>query len=293
MINYSFIIPHKNTPKLLERCINSIPNRKDIQIIIVDDNSEEGNNKFDFILNNSEKSIEIYLTEENRGAGYARNFGIAKAKGTWLIFSDSDDTFVTDNLDKAMTEFLSSTNDVIYFDANCLEEGTFKALPNLNRQYKKYLYSNISRDDKCRYNIRVPWGKFIKRELVEKYTIRCDETKVCNDLLFSTKVGYYAKEISIYHYPIYNWMVQKNSLTSSKSKDSVMTHFMGGVRRNLFLEEKKIFKYRKSLFINIPSLHKNAGYSYWGALKLILKYIPLRFILRDIFKFIEFTLNRI
>ena len=41
MINYSIIIPHKNSPELLERCLNSIPERKDIEIIVVDDCSNE------------------------------------------------------------------------------------------------------------------------------------------------------------------------------------------------------------------------------------------------------------
>lgn len=40
MINYSIIIPHKNIPDLLQRCLNSIPRRTDIQIIVVDDNSD-------------------------------------------------------------------------------------------------------------------------------------------------------------------------------------------------------------------------------------------------------------
>lgn len=38
---YSFIIPHKNSPDLLNRCIQSIPKRDDIEIIIVDDNSDK------------------------------------------------------------------------------------------------------------------------------------------------------------------------------------------------------------------------------------------------------------
>jgi glycosyltransferase involved in cell wall biosynthesis len=39
--NISIIVPHKNKLKLLERCLNSIPERDDIEVIIVDDNSEE------------------------------------------------------------------------------------------------------------------------------------------------------------------------------------------------------------------------------------------------------------
>ena len=40
MINYSVIIPHKNIPKLLQRCLDSIPVRDDLQVIVVDDNSD-------------------------------------------------------------------------------------------------------------------------------------------------------------------------------------------------------------------------------------------------------------
>ena len=44
IINYSIIIPHKNTPNLLQQCLDSIPYRDDIQIIVVDDNSEDKTN---------------------------------------------------------------------------------------------------------------------------------------------------------------------------------------------------------------------------------------------------------
>ena len=40
MTNYSFVIPHHNSPTLLNRCLDSIPQREDIEIIVVDDNSD-------------------------------------------------------------------------------------------------------------------------------------------------------------------------------------------------------------------------------------------------------------
>ena len=39
-INFSIIIPTKNIPDLLQRCLESIPQRSDIEIIVVDDNSD-------------------------------------------------------------------------------------------------------------------------------------------------------------------------------------------------------------------------------------------------------------
>ncbi len=41
-LNYSFIIPHYNTSDLLQRLIDSIPQREDVEIIVVDDNSDDG-----------------------------------------------------------------------------------------------------------------------------------------------------------------------------------------------------------------------------------------------------------
>lgn len=38
-INYTIIIPHKNSSNLLLRCLKSIPDREDLEIIIVDDDS--------------------------------------------------------------------------------------------------------------------------------------------------------------------------------------------------------------------------------------------------------------
>ena len=44
-IKYSIIIPHYDIPDLLLRCVKSIPEHKDIQIIIVDDNSPNAKNR--------------------------------------------------------------------------------------------------------------------------------------------------------------------------------------------------------------------------------------------------------
>ena len=37
---YSIIIPHYNLPKLLRRCLQSIPEREDVQVIVVDDSAQ-------------------------------------------------------------------------------------------------------------------------------------------------------------------------------------------------------------------------------------------------------------
>ena len=112
-INYSFIIPHKNCPELLQRCIDSIPERDDIQVIVVDDNSEE-DKKPDL---RSHKNLQVILLDATRskGAGRARNVGLDHAIGKWLVFADSDDFFVT-NLSELLDKYVNDSHDIIYFN---------------------------------------------------------------------------------------------------------------------------------------------------------------------------------
>ena len=73
---YTIIIPHKNIPLLLQRCLDSIPLRQDIQVVIVDDNSSPAVVDFDNFPGSERKDTEIIHTSESKGAGYVRNCGL-------------------------------------------------------------------------------------------------------------------------------------------------------------------------------------------------------------------------
>lgn len=113
MINYSIIIPHKNIPNLLQRCLDSIPNREDVQIIVVDDNSDPNIVDFDKFPGLNRSNVEVIFTKEGKGAGYARNTGIKYVKGKWLLFSDADDYF-SENVNRLFDDYENSVMDVIY-----------------------------------------------------------------------------------------------------------------------------------------------------------------------------------
>ena len=80
MKNYSIIIPHKDIPELLQRCLNSIPQREDIEVIIIDDGSKA-------VPVLTREDAELVALLENGGAGHARNIGLQHAKGKWVHFS--------------------------------------------------------------------------------------------------------------------------------------------------------------------------------------------------------------
>lgn len=89
--NYSIVIPHYNTPELLKKMLKSIPNRDDIQIIVVDDCSKK--ECVEALEQLIHKNLELYISKKNLGAGHARNIGLKHVKGKWIIVVDADDVF--------------------------------------------------------------------------------------------------------------------------------------------------------------------------------------------------------
>ena len=92
MIKYSFIVPVYNTEKYLKRCLDSLVNQtyKNYEIIVVNDGSKDNSYKLIDDYKSRYKNI-VLLNQENAGLSMARNNGVKKAKGEYLIFVDSDD----------------------------------------------------------------------------------------------------------------------------------------------------------------------------------------------------------
>lgn len=109
MIKLSVIVPCYNVEKYLKACIDSILKAKidDMEIILVNDGSKD--NTLAICLDYEKKYPDLIkvIDKENGGLSDARNAGIAKAKGEYLAFIDSDDTinknFIKDMVEKAYT----------------------------------------------------------------------------------------------------------------------------------------------------------------------------------------------
>ncbi|HCE47407.1 MAG TPA: glycosyltransferase family 2 protein, partial [Prevotellaceae bacterium] len=72
---YSVIIPHYNSPDVLTRCLASIPDCENIQVIVIDDNSSPIIVDFDHFPGCERTFITLLFNKNNKGAGHARNLG--------------------------------------------------------------------------------------------------------------------------------------------------------------------------------------------------------------------------
>ena len=89
---FSIIIPVYNVENFLQECVSSVlvQSFKNYEIILVDDGSTD---KSGFICDEFVRSNDniLVIHKKNGGLSEARNMGIEKAKGTYLMFLDSDD----------------------------------------------------------------------------------------------------------------------------------------------------------------------------------------------------------
>lgn len=97
-IQFSIIVPYYNVEAYIGRCILSLlkQNEKNIELIFVDDGSIDGSRKVVEEYLSKDNRISLYI-KENGGLSDARNFGVTKASGDYILFVDSDD-FVAENL---------------------------------------------------------------------------------------------------------------------------------------------------------------------------------------------------
>ncbi len=211
---YSFIIPHKNNPELLQRCVNSIPNRSDIQIIVVDDNSDIDKKP---IL--AHENIEIILLDEKRsnGAGRARNVGLARATGKWILFVDADDFYDLDFMD-VLDSYCGDESEVVYFNAKSVVSETLRPakLTDFMDKYFEDCDGSTQSVNKIKYGPHFPWNKMIKLSFLKKYNIMFEEVLKGNDTLFSYCVGYFSSKVKIEKRQIYVYTWNKDSLTTRK-----------------------------------------------------------------------------
>lgn len=259
--SYSIIIPTKNTFDLLQKLIDSIPQRPDVQVIIVDDNSDPSLVDFEHFPGLERENTEVIITKKGKGAGTARNVGLEKAQGKWVLFSDSDDYFDTENLNYAFDKYKDSDADLVFFNANRVDEETGDVLSQ-HLSIQKYKQDTDYYINYLKYWSNVPWAKFIKKELITKYSIRFSEVPSANDLFFSTVSGYHANKVIVDFTTIYNWRVRTSgSITSNISEITLLSKLSEASKRNDFLWKKGEKKWCKNLYSTFYRDFRNIGYT--------------------------------
>lgn len=230
MEKISVIIPMYNVEKkLLDRCIDSVLKQtyKNIEIILIDDGSKENFKRY-YQKYYNQKSIEI-IVQKNQGASSARNNGIKKSTGDWIIFVDADDYLEKDACELLIEKVNDIEDiDVIISKAYFNNEGKKIGTKNYYKEDKvietfkdkeELLCSILQSKNKYTY-VDSPWAKMYRTEFIKSNKIKFNKKlKVSEDGLFNYEAYSLANKILYVDDFTYNY-VYYNDSACHKYKDT-------------------------------------------------------------------------
>lgn len=122
---FSVIVPVYNVEEYLDECVESVVSQtfSDWELLLVDDGSPDRCPEKCDAWAEKDSRIRAFH-KENGGLSDARNYGIARAEGEWILFLDSDDWILTDALENFAARLSDDVDLVMGKLIKCLPDGT-------------------------------------------------------------------------------------------------------------------------------------------------------------------------
>ena len=171
----SVVIPTFNRLIYLERAIKSVLNQTISvnEIIIVDDGSDDGTSEF---IHSNYPNLK-YIFQSNSGVSAARNTGIKAASSNWIAFLDSDDAWVTNKIQKQITELeLNPEMNFCHSNEIWIRNGKVIKQKNTHKKFGGFIFNKCL--DKCRIS---PSTVICRKSLLIKLNGFDEDLAICED----------------------------------------------------------------------------------------------------------------
>lgn len=225
-MRFSIIVPVYRVESYICECIESIVKQKfdDYEVLLIDDGSPDNCGKICDDYADKYSKIKVYH-KRNGGLSDARNYGMDRAQGEYILFVDGDD-WISDNCLSAFDEAIGSDYpDIIettlieaYDENNIIKDKGFKdflAVPLTLERAQKWaccLSENTWPAPKKIYA-----NKFLKEN-----KLRFLEGRLHEDMDWTSQILYHASSYKGCAYPwYYHRMGRKGSITNSISAKNI------------------------------------------------------------------------
>ena len=211
MPKFSIVIPVYNVEKYIKRCLDSVFNQsfKDFEVIVVNDGTKD--NSMDIVENYDVKII----TQKNQGLSVARNTGVKKAKGEYIIFLDSDD-YIEKDLLKNINKSLDNNPDLVRFQI----QEVFEDSDTVNVYNEEVFsgYNGVEAFEKiCSYHyVENAWAYAIRRDYYNHNKFQFAPGTIHEDFGLIPLIIIKADIVNSISYVGYNYVQRSGSIMSQK-----------------------------------------------------------------------------
>lgn len=255
MVKISIIVPVYNVEEYLAKCLDSLIIQKpnNYEIIIVNDGSTDSSQSIiDKYKKNNSKLIKTF-TKKNGGLSSARNYGLKKAEGEYIMFVDSDDYIDKDTI-KILTDKINSTK------ADIIMYGMIKV--KNDKLINCYTFEDTIEDKVKKYILAAPsaCAKIYTRKIFNNFSFI--DGVYYEDLSFSPKLVSYTNKIEFINKPLYYYVERTESIMRKKEYNKKMEDIFFALNEisNYYETNNLTEKYHEELeFLYIEHLLRGAG----------------------------------
>ena len=173
---------------------------ENIEIICVDDHSDDETARILDKESRQDKRIRIIRLNESVGAGEARNIGMRRANGDYLMFLDSDDLFEPDMIEILHDAISKNNSDISVCAFDCFDglpgEPLYEFQPKTVKEMTGGCFnlSQLGDDGLTIYNT-APWNKIFRKQYLDENRLYFQSLSSSNDVSFVYRASLKAKSI--------------------------------------------------------------------------------------------------
>lgn len=246
MIDLSIIIPVYNVAPYIRACIDSVYQQKidekNFEVIMIDDGSTDETPNIIADMQQEHSNISI-ITQQNQGPSIARNQGIKRAKGEYILFIDSDDILIPNTIFHMLQSSLT----------HCTDMTGGKHIKLHNKEIGNFLSTYIPHFDIINYQIKNGEAGFLenycpqesysvlylyRREFLQENKLCFMDHKYFEDVAFTINCLLRAKRFLALPILFYIYRQHENSIMSTMNTTKLYS--MNDIIENLHSLQKTL-----------------------------------------------------
>lgn len=221
---FSIIVPVYNVEKYLPQCIKSIVQQtyENFEVILVDDGSKDKSGELceQFAMNDERIKV---IHKKNGGLSSARNTGIKKAVGKYIIFMDSDDYWSNNSMLKQISSYLGEKEELVVWKYSRCEENALLCNDGEEATVQEY---SLSSDYKMLIGKGIlfasAWYEAIPRAWFLRYNLSFEEGVVAEDIEWFGRLLECTTRIIYFKSSFYIYRNRRGSISNTITKKTVL-----------------------------------------------------------------------
>lgn len=244
MIDFSIIVPVYQVEAYLERCVDSLLGQTgaEFEVLLIDDGSRDRSGEI--CEQYAEKDARVRaFHKENGGLSSARNYGIDRAAGKYVLFVDSDD-YVEPNLCESLKAATQKHPNGEVFIYGGLEETDASVIGGIRSIEPERIRAWFAHDFlRCAYrnrNLNVQaWLYAWKKEFLDRKKLRFKEGILHEDVEFTPRALLSARQVVEIPGCFYHYMVREGSISTSRNMEKNIRDLFQTLEKQCRLAEEQ------------------------------------------------------